>query len=266
MSRSDEERASFLAAPDREAYLRSNSRLPGPRANLELLAVAADEVDRQWAISWAAAPAGDDPTDVFVIAVALAAQSNSLAAGNDEALALLRHRAADGEWRIREAVAIGLQRLGDDDPGRLAEIATAWAHGSPLESRAAVAAVAEPRLLKSGELVGPALEVMDTATEAVAAAAAPVSQDIRVLRQALGYAWSVVVAANPDVAWPRFQRWARSDNADVRWIVAENMRKDRIKRLKLSSGAPQTKRRNRPKGRTAAESAADATGHLRRYL
>jgi hypothetical protein len=235
--RRDEERTAFLAASDREAYLRANSRLPGPRANLELLAAAAEEVDRDWATRWAAAPVGEDPTDVFLIAVGLASLGRNLASGDDQAQALLRKRSSDAEWRIREAVAIGLQRLGDDDVSELARIASNWAHGNPLEARAAVAAVAEPRLLKSGELVGPALDVLDAATSAAAKRPSSANSDMRVLRQALGYAWSVVIASRPGMAWPRFQRWATSDNADVRWIVAENMKKDRIKRLKLSPGA-----------------------------
>jgi hypothetical protein len=231
-----DERAAFLAAADREGYLRANSRLPGPRANLELLAAAAEEIDREWALRWAAAPAGDDATDVFLICVALASLGRYLSRrGDNEALALLRRRASADEWRIREAVAIGLQRLGDDDVRRLAQLAREWVRGNPLESRAAVAAVAEPRLLKSGELVGPALDVMDTATESVMTAPSPTSTDVRVLRQALGYAWSVVIAASPDIGWSRFQRWATTDNADVRWIVAENMKKARIKRLRLRS-------------------------------
>ena len=234
MSRADSERAAFLAASDRDAYLRTNSRLPGPRSNLELLSVAAEEVDREWAMRWAATPVGDDPTDVFVICVGLAALGRFLFAGDTRALVALRVRASDGEWRIREAVAIALQRLGDDDLARLAGIASDWVTGNPLEARAAVAAVAEPRLLRSGELVPAALDVLEAATTKVQDSAAPAQTEMRVLRQALGYAWSVVIAAAPDIAWARFERLSIIDSADVSWIVAENMKKDRIRRLGLT--------------------------------
>ena len=218
-----------------EPYLRANSRLPGPRANLELLGAAAEEVDRSTALSWGSRAVGDDPTDVFVVMVGLAGLGKSLA-DDAEAETLLRRRANDAEWRVREAVAIALQRLGDEQPDRLAAIARTWVDGTPLEARAAVAGVAEPRLLRDGPLVPAALEVLDSATEIVAdASPAPAQSDARVLRQALGYAWSVVVAADPDCGWPRFQRWAMSSSADVGWIVAENLKKDRIKRLNLVS-------------------------------
>jgi hypothetical protein len=216
-----------------EAYLRANSRLPGPRANLELLGRAAEEVDRNTAMSWGSRTVGDDATDVFVVMVGLAGLGK-FAATDEEAAALLRKRANDAEWRVREAVAIALQRVGDDQPERLGEIARQWVGGTPLQARAAVAGVAEPRLVRDGSLVPAALDVLDAATEIVAGASPTVANSgERALRQALGYAWSVVVAADPAVGWPRFQRWAASSNADVAWIVAENLKKDRLKKLKL---------------------------------
>jgi HEAT repeat protein len=231
MTRIELERAAFRAVGDREGYLRANSHLPGPRSNLELLAGAAEEVDLGWAMRWAAAPAGRDPTDVFVISVALVALGRFAAEGQPDVLPLLRRRAEDAEWRIREAVAIALQRLGDADLGMLADITRDWAHGPLLVQRAAVAAVAEPRLLRDGTLVPTALDVLDAATRSIAATDTDRSEARRVLRQALGYAWSVVAAADPEHGWPRFQAWAAAAAPDVAWIVRENLRKNRLRRL-----------------------------------
>jgi hypothetical protein len=210
-----------------EAYLRANSRLPGPRANLELLAKAGEEVDRETAMAWAGRVVGDDPTDVFVISVGLVGLGRLAADGDETGLVQMRRRAGDDSWRIREAVAIGLQRLGDDRPERLAEIARDWASATPLEARAAVAAVAEPRLLRTAPSVHAALDVLDSATQT-----AVKSRD-RVLRQALGYAWSVVVVADPARALPRFEAVeARAGgDADLAWIVRENRSKSRMRTL-----------------------------------
>ena len=235
MTRVDAERAAFRAAPDRDAYLRSGSHLPGPRANLELLAAAAEEVEPAWARRWADHAPGTDPTDVFLICVGLVALGRLLAAGDETVLSTLRRRANDAEWRIREAVAIGLQRLGDERLDRLAQIAADWSvNGTPLEARAAVAAVAEPRLLRDGRLIEPALAVLDAATRQVMHAADRRADDVRVLRQALGYAWSVVVAADAGRVWDAFQKWAAVDDPDIRWIVAENLKKNRLRRLNLT--------------------------------
>jgi hypothetical protein len=233
VTRIEAEREAFCAASDREAYLRVNSHLPGPRSNLELLAGAAEEVDRDWVLRWAAAPAGGDPTDVFVISVGLVALGRFASGGEQAALPLLRQRAQDGEWRIREAVAMALQRLGEASLEMLAEVVREWAAGPPLVQRAAVAAVAEPRLLRDGRLLPVALEVLDAATASVAAAPDRTAPEVRVLRQALGYAWSVVIAADVDRAWPRFAALAASDDRDVAWIVRENLKKNRLRRLPL---------------------------------
>ena len=234
MSKIELEREAFRSASDRIAYLRANSHLPGPRSNLELLAAAAEEVDRPWAYEWAEVGVGADPTDVFVISVALVALGRFAAAGKAGAEEGLRRRAADDEWRIREAVAMGLQRLGDDNPEELARIAAEWSRsGDLLVARAAVAAVAEPRLLRTPAAVDAALEVLDNATALVATSADRRSESVRVLRQALGYAWSVVIAADPGRAWPRFVVWSKSGDPDIAWLIRENLKKNRLQRLDL---------------------------------
>jgi hypothetical protein len=236
MTRVEDERAAFRAAPDREAYLRANSRLPGPRANLELLAAAAEEVEPEWARRWADQTPDTDPTDVFLICVGLVALGRLLGGGDERVVPLLRRRANAPEWRIREAVAIALQRSGDERPDRLAEIALAWADaGTPLEARAAVAAVAEPRLLRDGRLIPSAVSVLETATQQVASAPKRRDDAVRVLRQALGYAWSVVIAADPARTWDAFQRWAAVEDPDIRWIVAENLKKNRLRKVARAS-------------------------------
>jgi hypothetical protein len=48
------------------------------------------------------------------------------------------------------------------------------------------------------------------------------------LRQALGYCWSVAVAADPATGLPRFRTLAAADDPDVAWIVRENSRKARL--------------------------------------
>ena len=161
-----------------------------------------------------------------MIMVGLVGLGRLAAEGDEGGLVLMRRRATDLNWRVREGVAIGLQRLGDSRPQRLGEIARELSKGSPLEARAAIAAVAEPRLLKTSAAVEAGLDVLDGATERV------VESRDRVLRQALGYAWSVVVAADPARGLPRFEAWAaRADgDPDLAWIVRENRSKSRMQK------------------------------------
>ncbi len=53
---------------------------------------------------------------------------------------------------------------------------------------------------------------------------------MRTLRQGLAYCWSVAVAADPVTGVPRFERWARDPDPDVRWLVRQNLAKSRLTR------------------------------------
>ena len=56
------------------------------------------------------------------------------------------------------------------------------------------------------------------------------SPDVRTLRQALGYCWSVAVAADPDAGLDLFLALGDSPDPDVRWIHRENSKKKRLAR------------------------------------
>jgi hypothetical protein len=137
----------------------------------------------------------------------------------------LRELASDPRRRAREAVAMALQRWGDDLEAMAAE-AERWADGAPLEQRAAVAGLCEPRLLAAADAARRALDLVERVTGSL-----PRSRD-RVLRQALGYCWSVAVAALPEEGLPRFERLERSSDSDVQWVVRENLKNARLSRLR----------------------------------
>jgi HEAT repeat protein len=154
-----------------------------------------------------------------------------LADGDPAVLPALRAAAADPRWRVREACAMALQRLGDERLDRMFEIAGDWAGGDRLEQRAAVAAVCEPRLLRDPASARRAVSLLDRVTESVSGAGDRGTEPFRVLRQALGYGWSVAVVAVPDGGKESFERWLKSDDANVRWIVRENLKKSRLARM-----------------------------------
>ena len=57
------------------------------------------------------------------------------------------------------------------------------------------------------------------------------SPGVRTLRQALGYGWSVVIAALPAEGLTAFHLLEGSDDPDVAWVVRENRTKARLQRL-----------------------------------
>jgi hypothetical protein len=150
--------------------------------------------------------------------------------------ARLRDHAADAHWRVREAVAMALQRLGEADAERLEALVRDWLEDPrPLVVRASVAGVCEPRLLKVGLLAAAALEACARATGFLAAL--PVERrrlpDARTLRQALGYCWSVAVAGCPERGLAEFESLTEQadGDSDLTWIVRENRKKKRLAKL-----------------------------------
>ncbi|MBO4162469.1 HEAT repeat domain-containing protein [Micromonospora antibiotica] len=218
------------------AYLREHSGLPGPRANLELAQAVADE----------GGPASFDhligTDDEYLVFCGVLGLGRLLAAGGRAPRrieARLHDHATDPRWRVREAVALALQRLGDADLPRLLDLGTAWVGDPhPLVRRAAVAAVCEPRLLTHPEAAARAVALCDRATAGLAAlpSGRRRDDDVRALRQALGYCWSVAVAADPAAGLPLFRALAGIDDGDVAWIVRENSRKKRLAGLLVSGG------------------------------
>jgi hypothetical protein len=103
-----------------------------------------------------------------------------------------------------------------------------WSEGNWLEKRAAAAALAEPRLLKQVEAAREALKIIDAITLSIANADKRSEEAFKTLRQALGYCWSVVVAALPDEGKSRMEKWLANEDKDIRWMMRENLKKNRL--------------------------------------
>jgi len=229
MGRRDEYRTELRALDVTRwpAYLGERSGLPGPRGNIELAQAVADEGDKACFDRFIAT---DDEYLVFCGVIGL---GRLLAEGADIE-SRLREHATDARWRVREAVAMALQRLGDADLPRLLSLVTDWAaHPHPLVRRAATAGICEPRLLRTPKAAACAIEVCAQTTRELATTPANERRHagVRTLRQALGYCWSVAVAADPVAGLPRFRALTASDDRDVAWIVRENGKKTRLAKL-----------------------------------
>jgi hypothetical protein len=211
-----------LDADALDGYLRTHSGLPGPRANLELAQAGADIADETALRRWLAEP------DEYLPLCAAICVGRLISEGRDDLWPLLRATADDQRWRVREGVAMGLQRVGDADPQALLAHLPAWLDGSPLVRRAVVAGICEPRLLRTPEVASAALGLVDEVTASLLTETNRRDPDVRVLRQALGYCWSVAVAADPGRGVPLFRRLAEVDDADAQWIVRENRKKKRM--------------------------------------
>lgn len=209
-------------------YLTANSGLPGPRSNLELLLAAAELLD-----ATQAERLRQEPDEYLRCCGVITLGRVFFEADPDEVGAELTRFATDDSWRVREAVAMAAQRIGDHDFAALSGLVSGWlAHSHPLVLRAAVASICEPRLIRTPEAAAVALAACARATEALLELPAEERRrpDARTLRQALGYCWSVAVAADPETGLPVFAALTE-DDPDLAWIVRTNRSKTRLKKL-----------------------------------
>ena len=227
--------------------LEKNSGLPGPRGNLELAHSFAASVagmrlaEWQWDFLTATAAMSITKAPVnsakeFLPFCATLALGALLGDGlprprRRAALAALAAAGEDRRWRMREAAAMGLQLVGERDPALLREIVADWLPGASfLTMRAIAAGLAHPPLLKDPDF---ALFALATARPLLAAlsrsgAKERTEESFKILRQGLGYALSVFVAANPGEGFPLMRRIAAVRDPDTAWVIRENLKKKRI--------------------------------------
>lgn len=226
-------RERLRALEDWDTFLLEESGLPGRRANLELARAVADEGSEELFHRFLALDAQRAPTnspEEFLAFCGALGLGRLLAEGR-EVFEILRQCAADPRWRIREAVAMALQRLGEVDMISLLDEIEKWSRGSLLERRAAAAALCEPKLLREREYAERVLSILDGITASVRDVENRKSGEFRVLRKGLGYCWSVAVVAHPELGKRMMEKWLGSDDKDVIWIMKENLRNKRLMRM-----------------------------------
>jgi hypothetical protein len=222
MGRLEQYRAELRQLTEWEAYLKKNSGLPGARANLELVEAVGEEADseRLWRLSAS--------SDEFLALCGTAGLGHLAVSDPVPVMSWLRELASDPRRRVREGVAIALQHIGRYSMPRLLAEMEKWSTEGPYVQCAAVAGLCEPSLLKEPEHVVRVLAILDRTTKSMAASSARKSEGFRVLRQALGYCWTVAAAALPEAGRPLMEKWLKSPDKDVAWVMRSNLSKARI--------------------------------------
>lgn len=234
-----------------DPYLRKHSGLPGPRANLELVAAVAEEADadRLWRLSAS--------TDEFLALCGTAGLGRIALMEPETVMTWLRELASDPRWRVREGVAMALQRFGREDMDRLLAEMKSWAGDSPFVQRAAAAALCEPALLTGPEVTIEVLVILDGITKSMSAAGDRKNEGFRSLKKVLGYGWSVAAAAAPQNARPYIDKWLQSTDEDIAWVMKSNLGKARMAGLEAGAtpakgGTPTRKARVTARSKAAS--------------
>jgi len=238
----------FLKTSNKEEiteYLISNSNLPSPRANLELANAFAEVVevyssrhaDTLWnlclrliQISSDEAPVNDPKEFLpFCGAYAVGAIGAVRPAFFEEALSYLQELAKDPRWRIREAVAMGIQKLLEKHSRDTLKALEGWIQKSKwLAMRAVAAGVAEPALLRKQQTARGALKLHEKIFAQILSTKERQSEEFKKLRQGLGYSLSVVVCAIPKEGFRFMRQLYGSQDADIQWTIRENLKKNRL--------------------------------------
>jgi len=230
-----------------EFYLHEQSRLPGPRANLELVnelsyllaALSAEQPDKvqsvlNYLISDDRSKVVSNTPAEFVVLCGIVAFGACAAAQpkwRGEVFELLEHYACNTCWRVRQGVEIAFQRVLTVAPQEtISFLAIMASQGNYFQQRAAIAAIAEPALLYSPEIVQAALSIQRVVLERLhsAPAADRKREDFRALRQTQGYALSVITAVVPEKGFALMRNCATWGDADITWILRENLKKKRL--------------------------------------
>jgi len=229
-----------------EFYLREQSRLPGARANLELVddlsnlltAAVSEQPDQVWLllnhlVQDEKTVVSNTPDEFVVLCgvVSFGACATVRAEWRSEVCELLGDFACSGAWRVREGAAMAFQRLLPVAPQETIECLVKLAtEGNCFQQRVSIAAVAEPPLLHTPAIIEAALTIQQLVLERLHAipAAERKRADVRVLRQALGYTLSVVAAAAPEKGFALMRECASWGDPDINWVLRENLKKKRL--------------------------------------
>ena len=106
-----------------------------------------------------------------------------------------------------------------------------WSKGNLLEKRAAIAALCEPRLLTSNKVVGSVLNILDLVTTSFASLQNRSSEDFEVLKKGLAYCWSVAVVAYPEKGKKLIEKWVKTRDKDIIWVMKQNLKKNRLLKM-----------------------------------
>jgi hypothetical protein len=228
-----------------EFYLREQSHLPGARANLGLVGELSDELasmtarhsQQVWELlrtltQDAQAAEGNTPEEFVTLCgvVAYGACAAAYAKWQPDVRVILSRLAGSSSWRVREGVAMAYQHLLVTAPeGTLAYLLALASDGDCLQQRACVAALAEPRL-QTEQVREAALEIQGIVMRRFhdIPETERKREDVRILRQGLGYTLSVVVAAQPEPGFALLRECASWSDPDVNWILRENLKKKRL--------------------------------------
>lgn len=226
-------------------YLELNSDLPSRRANIELANAFADltdnyngiELENIWTLCQALIQLNSNkaPTNnpkeflpfcgIWAIG-AIGANNQSF---YQESLSILKEFANDQRWRVREAVAFGLQKLLKKHHSKVLKKLENWIlQDNWLVMRAVAAGIAHPSVLTNKQVSSKALEIHHKIFLNINDSRDITSKNFKILKKGLNYTLSVVIQSSPKDGFAFFERYTSIENKQLQDIIKENLNKNRL--------------------------------------
>lgn len=215
-----------------ETFLKEHSNLPGPKTNLELAQAFARvgtlmDFKKFAKLDYSEAP--ENTPAAFLTICGVLGLGRYLAEYHDSGLfQILQERANDSRPQIREAVSLALQTIGEKNVSRSLKYAKVWVEGSYFEQRAAVTALCKPDILTDRKICLETLDLLDWVTASMMEDSMENDEGFQSLKEALGYCWSVAVAALPEKGKPMMERWIKEEHPIINNIMRKNLKKKRL--------------------------------------
>lgn len=210
-----------------ERFIIENSNLPGPRANLEL-AFAFSEVYENFGVleNWARIDVNqasvNDPRSFLPFCSAVCLGRLYAKTKDEKIVHVLKKLANDDRWRIREAVAFGFQKIGEDNLLELKKIFSEWIEKSNnREKRAIIVALAHPKILDRNTSLY-CFEILEEIFKNMER-----DDDFEILKKGLEFTISVYTDANPGEGFSFMEKWIGKDEA-IDLIIKSNLKKSRL--------------------------------------
>jgi hypothetical protein len=210
--------------------LLKNSGLPGPRGNLELLhsfSKMASPAEIEECFLYYTDDLSNSPEE-FVVMCGVVGHCILNKSHINKTIGTIKKYASHSSWRIREAVAIGIQEMAGNNLDEILQNLKKWISGNDYEKRAVVAALCEPKLLKDKIIITEVIELLHKITNDFSNINGKLTDSQKTLQKSLGYGWSVAIVSLPNEGKKAFEMLTKSDNKNIKWIVKENLKKKRL--------------------------------------
>lgn len=164
----------------------------------------------------------------FVGAAGVVACGVAYGKGNPSWATSIRSATIHGSLRVRDAAVLALVQCGRVSTKKLLELVASWDDTSLIEDRCISMGISDLELMSDESFVAEVLNILDRVLENLERERNTKSEDFKNLKKTLAFTLANPVAALPESGKASFEAWMRTSSPDVRWILIESLKRNRL--------------------------------------